>query len=769
MCPSAEAQPKKPAACPPGQVRAFGLFGVPAGCKPAPPARPPGQAGAPAAPRAAPLSGPWRRATAARQLARTLSLPRVPSHPLFDERNASIDTAGRIALLDPKVLREYPVEALARYMYLLSVEAPGSEAILRMKLQQRQSIRGGKPTPSLPEIEQAVSFYHELYDVPCRSKIRRLGSAWPPQYDCPETATPPTEEPTAFVTLQQKPELLLDPEGEARQTVAKGPTEDPVRAKARLQEIGDRDGFSLPAETLGPAMPSRFYYRDRPYQTYAEVATAIYGRPTTSLPVFCAPKGKVVTTGKKRKWLYNAHSPVVCSGNWLDTLGGWNPWKEPEGVSPAEPDQIPPFACFGSPHVLSSHIVLAPGGAAGTSGFFCRKRVFRVQAALGAKSIEDQQKAIAHMCIELRNQTWGEKYPRINKDYHAWCVGPKGPGSPCPTADMLPQGGKAGVVNNPPFFLLSREELLYFFGHKELYCRADRPGLTHFLYNDKWAPTFTCGVARGIIESGPFEEGVQVCAVAPFVGTEDSARKLQRGRGQDDEPAQPRLADQQKARLHCWRFNRPTCEEVSDPEKAKQVDSIWRSNVFDAFDTLREARRTGAPKVWRLLDLSEAEKLPDSREKKAFPDSSKDEGTFGVTDFCRFIGTTSRIQCGFTRETMGQWYELRQADEPESCSSGVCARGAFKRGYLCALFGASEYFDKKPHWMCGIDVGLAGRAMVEKARAICVGGARAKKFQSAKGDRGSLQCYERKYRWAESRPSDRQEDREVHQRGARVL
>src|SRR5207253_2469484 len=182
--------------------------------------------------------------------------------------------------------------------------------------------------------------------------------------------------------------------------------------------------------------------------------------------------------------------------------------------------EIPPFACFGSPHLIEEHMTLPSGGEAG-NGFRCRARLFRVLVTKPEKNERDQRQNIANSCAELRFQTWGEKYPDINQKYQAWCRSKpelKNQGYCLPPGSAGAQGGAPKL----PYMLLSREELLFFYGHQELYCRADREGLIHFLdpVQKKWADTFTCGIARGVLESGPFEEGVQACAIAPFVGAE---------------------------------------------------------------------------------------------------------------------------------------------------------------------------------------------------------------------------------------------------------
>src|SRR5262249_19197021 len=151
--------------------------------------------------------------------------------------------------------------------------------------------------------------------------------------------------------------------------------------------------------------------------------------------------------------------------------------------------------------------------------------------------------------------------------------------------------------------------------------------------------------------------------------------------------------DTAKARLHCWKFRRPTCEELS---RTRQPDDIRKSNVFDAFDALRELRRTRKPEVFSFYDLRDSEKLADFQESLAFSDLAKDEGTCGVKEFCRLGGDTKRLQCGYPKDTMAKWYELRKDEPAEGCNGGVCARGAYRRGYFCGLFAAKEYFAGKP-------------------------------------------------------------------------
>src|SRR5207244_5601244 len=135
------------------------------------------------------------------------------------------------------------------------------------------------------------------------------------------------------------------------------------------------------------------------------------------------------------------------------------------------------------------------------AGFYCHRRVFQVPVKLAEKSNEDRNQNIVRMCMKLREQVWGTDYPTVNKDFAAWCEGQSDRSADglCPKLEDV-EGGKR-VKDVVPFMKLSREELLYFYGHQELYCRADRDGLVHQLFNDTWAPSFLCDVPRGVMEA----------------------------------------------------------------------------------------------------------------------------------------------------------------------------------------------------------------------------------------------------------------------------
>jgi hypothetical protein len=519
---------------------------------------------------------------------------------------------------------------------------------------------------------------------------------------CSLPTPPPGAEPTPFVRLRGVPQGAL---ARTRIRIKAPAAAGAGRANlARLISALDRDGWAAQSRNgmstaynaaEGVPAPVDFCVRGAcGLPSYQAVAARIYGAAAGgAMPVFCAPKA---TAGGWSK------SQVHCSSNWLETLGSVSPWKGDDINPEYQIENVPPFACFGAPQLTTNHILVPNNNRAGSDkSFYCRNRIFHIQVKKPERDRDDQLSNIKANCATLRAQYW----PSI------------------PTANGPLVEGPARA--RTPYVPLSREELLVFFGHRELYCRANR-GPTHRDRNTSWATSFLCDVSRGLLESGPMEEGVQACAIAPFV------------------PSPKSLAPVDKARLHCWQFNRPTCEELSDPEK----ENIYRSGVFEYYDTLRQVRRTRDPKAWTLR-LDKADELPTWQERYAFPDAAKDEGTFGVKKFCRFVGDMKTIQCGYTQQTMAQWYELRQGEEPVGCASGVCARGAYQRGYYCALLSSPELFKGEPHWMCGIDPAKAAQQL-KGSKELCVGGAAITRFRPPSGAAGSsLQCFERNYRWGE--------------------
>ena len=504
------------------------------------------------------------------------------------------------------------------------------------------------------------------------------------------------------------------------------------QARARREKFYKKTALApVPHEILAK-LPTKFCAgAGKCFGSYDEVRNALYApraggkQDLYSPPVFCAP------TLTKSGW---SKEQVSCHANWRETMK-------------KQDDEYPPFACLGHPHFLNQLVDTPDDGA--VNGFVCRERIFHVYDYSPIASADDQKKAVAGMCKDMRKQVWGEEIANTFTS----------------STGLSPD-----QVKIPEKLPLTREELLYFYGHRETYCRADRQGLVHRSKNaektlgaktgvildsrENWASSFTCGIPRGVVESGPFEEGVQVCAISPY--THGLTYKLRRARKE--------AQNLRQARLHCWKFNRPTCEELAKPmtiydkHKKKQyvLDTIFQSDVFDFFDAHKELRRTGSFDVLTLKDLREAEKVPDIEEHYAFTDVANDEGTFGIDEFCRFEGTAKRVVCGYDRDAITQYYELHQREggKASGCDDGVCDRGAFERGYSCAIFSMEDYFDGKPVWVCGIDQqGNAGRKLTAKARQLCLGGRYAAAFMSPKGSRSTLQCYERKFVWAATNES----------------
>ncbi|MBI3071028.1 MAG: hypothetical protein HYY84_02770 [Deltaproteobacteria bacterium] len=627
------------------------------------------------------LQSRWKRTGAHRAFIAAYKFQRIPALFKVDRDRMPLSEAKRIAGMKKPALETVPVAVIARALFVLEMEAKADAKAFRAALNPHKVKHGEREVDLYPDIEAQVADFRELYDVPCRGDVTREGANWPPAYKCTEPPERVTLEPTAFVTLKSpltSARPLTDSDGPS----TKKPDPDHGLASARKNALKKRDTVPLPDEAVAK-MPTQFCVKGGGcYGNYAQIVSALYSgaKATESLPVFCAPEklaaAKTSETAKETDvW---DHTKVTCSTNWTDTLGGWFPWlKDGEPAAAPKTGELPPFACVGNPKLLD-HVVVPSGGD--QKGFHCRRRIFRILSQRAPKSQQDINAQNANMCLEMRQQTWGERYPDVNQVYQKWCTGKlTGPGYPPPPKDKskcapLKERPDGSFEIPPlPFMSLSREEMLYFFGHQELFCRADRPGLTHFLDNDfgndaKWAPSFTCGLSRGLLEGGPFEEGVQLCAITPHIG------EFGRLRGLDDLDT--------RGRLHCWKYNRPTCEEVSaDKNERERLDSIVRSNVFDTFDAFREFRRTRNAAVWGLKDPKEVEKIAAWQDEIDYSDSLKDEGTFGVKDFCRFVdGSKTKIRCGYTKQTMSQWYELHKEETPEGCTRGICARGAYKRG-----------------------------------------------------------------------------------------
>jgi hypothetical protein len=597
------------------------------------------------------------------------------------------------------------------------------------------------------QVLRHAAFLSAHFSVPCAAKrVRVGGEKWPPRYECEggKKPAPLPSGPEMIVALRALPAVQERPPGEGTGQGSQAPAPDPEAFRKRIDWIRStarklihwKDGSS---ENL-PHKPTRFCAGDRCFGSYREVAAAIYGDHAVGEskhsrrfakwvrgrgievaamvglsdsadepPVFCAP-AREGADPKEPRW---STTTVQCSSDWRATVGK------------GEADS-PDWACLGSPAFFRT-MVLPEGGEAG--GFRCRRRIFRIVRPPKAELSEAADEAMrGEQCNEMRFQTWGEE---IAKDV---------------AADRAKKEGKAPApFRRPRRWPLTREELLFFYGHTSTYCRADRQGLVHRTKNKEWAQSFTCNVSRGILEAGPFEEGVQVCATTPY--TDKSYGGVR---------AELKLGSLNRGRLHCWKFARPMCNELSQPGWLEK--RIWAGDVFDDYDTLRELRRTRDASILSLTDKKKMTERPtfEARNLFTFQDTGGDQGVGSVKDFCRFHGSPKKIVCGYDQASMAQWYELREHERPEGCERGVCRRGAYERGYYCAVVKSPQiYANKKRIWLCGFDRAPAGRALIRKAHWVCDGGKWLKTYLDPQGDRGTLRCGKRAFQWVESTETSR--------------
>jgi hypothetical protein len=537
----------------------------------------------------------------------------------------------------------------------------------------------------------------------------------------------PPNSPEAIIDVAQLNLLGAPPVGDAEVADEKSKPNLGL-AEKRLRWIRESAQSPLPAEALAP-VPTKFCVENACFGSYREVAGTLFGTysgngsvqrassPTdwpNTLAVFCRP-AKRGENGTTDAW---SSTTARCFSDWGPTVG--------ESLADS-----PEWACVGSPELHKAFVLPAGSEAGADKGFLCRRRVFRVLRPPSGAGEKGRTEAIKAMCKVMRRQTW----PKIAQQEDAGAILDGTPGSAPKDAEQWP---------------LTRDEILYFFGHDRFYCRADRP-LTHRKENGVWADHFTCGVARGLLESGPFEEGVQVCATTPF--TDRPYPEL------DAQGPPPRyewmrdllVPDAHRGRLHCWKFDRPTCEEISGGAVAKQ---LWKSDVFDAYDLLHELRRTGNRWAAAIPDAKEIAKLPSRAEPFVYADGTKDEGEGGVKEFCRLHGSERRVVCGYDLKSMARWYELRAHERPDGCEGGICARGAYRRGYLCGVFQSTEIRDGKPVWICGFDRETGGTRLAA-SQWVCGGGQWVSNYQSPTGERSSLRCSKRIFRWGETEASAR--------------
>ena len=421
-------------------------------------------------------------------------------------------------------------------------------------------------------------------------------------------------------------------------------------------------------------------------------------------PIFCVPN----KAGGREVW---------CTDRWEETL--WN--KKSQNYHE--------WACVGHHETFyfprqKKHAGFVVPQDGTFSGFKCRRRLFGIRLPSMGKTETLVEKAAA-MCRILRRQTWPGIYkgPAINK-----------------------AGQKAIASGLPQKLYLTREELLYFYGHKELYCKADHNQLVHYQSrkHKQWARKFFCGLPRTVIESGPFEEGLQVCAITP--------RQIDLRRSLSWFPNKNwRLYKHfGQAFLHCWKDRRMRCEELFMIQHAKlSKDLIERSLVFGFYDRFKEARRIGRPGLVRK-GVDELQELKSAASRRVYYDVAEDKMESDSYPFCRFVGSLRQVNCRYTRQSMARWYEMRKDEKHEGCQDGVCDKGAFKRGYYCGLFKRKSVLGGNPAWICGLDQ-VHGSPLLSQAKAVCQGGKEQLWFSNASGERSSLDCYKRIFRFGESR------------------
>ncbi|MBI3072162.1 MAG: hypothetical protein HYY84_08585 [Deltaproteobacteria bacterium] len=680
-----------------------------------------------AAKKAEPKKAPAKAAPAA--ASKKHDAPPPPRRPVriikIPEWKPFRDALGKASLAEVKraVNLEFAkIDAAATFdvavaLYVLWQEgAIGSPAGKRLDLYiknrkvSRGMHKGNARSRTGTEVVRYARFLQTSYAMPCEGEKERANpNHLPPVYRCkgapkdtPLSRAPEQIVPISSFTVEKRPPADVEGSGGEDQPNEK------VK-KERLDWLHDSTRV-VPAEGKGVPKPDVFWAGKKMLATYISVAREIYGRRHVSernddMPiVFCSPK-RVGKRGAADEW---SRKEVVCSSDWRTTVG--------DGVADS-----PDWACVGSPEFLDSFVLPGGGVAGDDSGFRCRRRVFRVLQPTNELSEKAAEGEIDKMCLVMRRQTWGDDIAQRVADKEA-----------------KEKGEKPKPIKDPPQWPLTREEFLYFYGHTNKYCRANRK-LTHRIDNEKWSDdvTFTCGVPRGIVESGPFEEGVQVCATTPYVDRAfPEIRRVMR--------------DANKGRLHCWKFDRPWCKEIAKGETKKRM---WISDVFDHYDIVGELRRTRDPKVLGMPDMKKITDLPtfEVTQGLAFADAAKDSGVGSVKEFCRFHGTGRRVVCGYDQKSMAQYYEVRAHEAPEGCHDGICARGQYDRGYMCAVHRSPQIFGgKKLMWVCGYDRGYFGRSKLAPAEWVCTGGKWLKSYVDPDGSRTTLRCGRRAFKFAET-------------------
>ncbi|MBI3071558.1 MAG: hypothetical protein HYY84_05450 [Deltaproteobacteria bacterium] len=657
--------------------------------------------------------------------------------------DATLASVNRAIALDRSAIEGASARDVALALHVLREEGKWDSSEARALRQEVDDRRGtipssnGKATGRVTgaEVYQELRVLTDRFSVPCVGAKTRTGIVdTVPVYACASAAStaPLSQAPEKIVDLTRVT-LLAKPPEEAASTGPTLKTSEAVKQK-RLNWIRKSATDTLTDENH--AVPERFCVESGACfngADYKTVARAIFGdarvrdavraeksgafnvtlSSVRQPPVFCraAKKGE---HGTSTAW---SETTAVCSSDWKKTA------IEDGTLAPS----TPPWACVGSDEFLDA-LVLPSGGRA--RGFVCRRRIFEMPRASNAYTQASLDAEVRDACTIMRRETWGEDIAQkfLDEETKAQAA----------TKGKAATAAGAGTTK-PPVWIMTREELLYFFGHKNTYCKANHGRLVHRKdpKHLTWAKSFTCGVARGLIEAGPFEEGVQVCATMPYVDRafpEVSAA----------------VGNPNKARLHCWKFERPECKDIVSGEAKK---TLWKSDVFDDLDAFGELRRTRNPDALAVEEMSQLTEVPSFEQAQGYTydDALNDSGIGAVKEFCRFHGASNKFVCGYDLKTMAQYYELRAHEAPERCESGVCARGHYERGYSCAVATSTDFFDgTRPFWLCGYDRGPAGRKLIDAAHWVCDGGRFVHGFVDAAGNRNSLRCGKRAFFWGET-------------------
>src|SRR5437773_1414617 len=175
---------------------------------------------------------------AMRLFARSLSIAAVK----VDRLNTFSLQIAKQLLPNESRTKALTVGEVARLVYIADVEDPAFAKGIHARLQPADAGR-------YSDIQRQLLLYHELFDVPCRGRVQSRSAAWPPAYECSETAKDPTLEPTPFVFLGGEPQPVPAPADAAEKK------EPPPKVAKHVQDerftrLTSRDVFSHPGENL---------------------------------------------------------------------------------------------------------------------------------------------------------------------------------------------------------------------------------------------------------------------------------------------------------------------------------------------------------------------------------------------------------------------------------------------------------------------------------------------------------------------------------------